>query len=190
MLLGELAEGLKRKMAKEFSKEGFVKALPSDQVKASLDRRRYKPEQCAEYGGIRGYVIGTIINKSPKAASAENPEGLFTDLVWRITAPCPVVDSKDNVERAEIGEDVLVAATHQLKKLVELANDERYCVEATMIPLRKEKSASSGHMLWHMDLSFNPNRQDKAKIVPEVGLLLSFKEGAKAPLLADGTEAF
>lgn len=168
-------------MANTVDTSGFVTALPSDQVKSTMDRRRYKPDHCAQYGGFRGYLIGVLYNKSDIAKNEKNPEGIFPDLVFRLKEPAPVVDANNNVVRAEPGEDILVVATHQLQSLIELAESDDYCADVTVIYKNKTKDPKSGKNLWHVDKSFSVERIAKATVVPEVGLLQSFKDTKNNP---------
>ena len=168
----------------EFSTEGFVKDLSSDVVKVNLDRRRYKAEICAEYGGFRGYVIKRETHSSEIAKNADNPDGLFEDIIVRLSRPAPVVNGKDQVERAEIGEDILVVANAGLKGLLPLADDPKFCAEVEVVPLVKEK-ITGGKSYWRFKIGIRNEKIDKGKVVPELGLLNSFKEDE--PKLTDGS---
>lgn len=158
----------------EFNTEGFIKDLSADVLKVNLDRRRYKAALCAPFGGFRGYVIKAEMHKSDMAKNPENPNGDFWDLIVRLAAPAPVVDAKDNVVRAEAGEDILVVLNEGLTGLKPLAEDPKFCALVEVIPLEKIKHKKGEY--WRFKIGIKNEKIDKGTVVPELGLLNSFQD--------------
>lgn len=161
-------------MASDFNTEGFIKDLSDDVLKVNLDRRRYKAAMCAPYGGFRGYVIKAEMHKSDIAKNPDNPDGDFWDLIVRLDAPAPVVDAKDNVVRAEAGEDILVVLNEGLTPLKPLAEDNKFCALVEVIPVEKIKHKKGD--FWRFKIGIKNEKIDKGKVVPELGLLNSFQD--------------
>lgn len=149
---------------KGFDTSGFVtEATKSDDwAKVQTDRRMYRMDFCARFGGVRGYLLKTEIMKSPKAVNPKNPEGLFTAAIVRLTAPAPVCNDRGELSRAEAGEDVLVVVTYALTELKSFDVDPVYCAEIEIVPSAKE-TISNGHNLWratlHVNLDKIPRKQ-------------------------------
>ena len=154
---------------------GFIKNVSDDFVKVNVDRRRYKPEKCAPLGGFRGFVIAKLLSHADIAKNPDNPDGEFWDIVIRLSRPCPVVGEDNSIQRAEAGEDILVVAVDQLKSLLTLAEDPKFCAEVEGIPLKKVR-LPNGRELWRFNLGIRNERITKGSIVPELGLLNSFKD--------------
>lgn len=143
------------------------KADDKDWAKVNLTRKMYKPDFCAPIGGVRGILLKSEESKSPKAVNKKNPDGIFTMLLLRLTAPAPVVNDKGKIGRAEVGEDVIVVMTHQLKKLAKVDENPTHTAEVELKPLQKIV-LGNGNNMWEYECHVNTQPVPRASIPGEM----------------------
>ena len=129
-------------MANNTATESPVNAVPAVNMPdrftdLGLDRYMYKPESC---GGMP--LVGMLIGFEEFGRDSKNKDDWWDALVFRTTQPTKVVAKNDKAEEivvdCEAGEEVMIAVTEKLKKLIGYAKHEKLMAEFYILPLKKE----------------------------------------------------
>jgi hypothetical protein len=150
---------------------------PESWVKLSISRRFYKPEFCSEYS-IQGYILASEV------MGADSPNGPFTGYIIRLTAPSKCVDEGDNLQDAKIGDDLILVATHSIKKLEVFANDPEKIGEFWIKPIKKIQHSGGKKSLWEYDVRVNPKPANRADLEAAAFKEMTTGGNAAAPALA------
>lgn len=178
----------------ELDTTGFVKHMHSvegteDADKTAwetlhIDRRFYKPDLCAEFGGLEGYIIDIEQGQADIAKNPKNPQGLFDMIILRATAAFPYVDENKQVRSGSPGEDVILVMTDRLKKLEMLNRHPEKVARVRILPLEKI-TLKNDRKLWRYSAEMDPKFYERSAIGAEYGLLKALGAGGRTKILKE-----
>jgi hypothetical protein len=147
---------------------------PEGWAKLSISRKFYKAEKCMDYP-IKGWLIAA------EQMGEESANGPFIGYIIRLTAATKCVDEGDNLIDANIGDDIILVATHAIQKLAVFANDDSRVAEMWIKPLKKIKHSDGKKSLWEYEVHVNPKPYDRKNLEAEAfKAMVSGKEGNAA----------
>jgi len=151
-----------------------INNAPEGWAKLSISRKFYKAEKCMDHP-IKGYLIAA------EQMGEESANGPFIGYIIRLTAPTKCVDEGDNLIDANIGDDIILVATHAIAKLAVFANDDARVAEMWIKPLKKIKHSDGKKSLWEYDVRVNPTPYARKNLEAEAFKeMVSGKEGNAA----------